>query len=105
MDRYAIHYYGQNYQNVLVSKGIKSALAGLDIPIWVTESGKQGSDKQREYVERTWPFLSSNLPKIERYYYYQFTDASAAANSYGLKYPGGISDLYRAISIAKVKKH
>ena len=98
VDRYAIHFYGDNYQNVILPNGIKSALSKVQIPIWVTESGKQGATKQRDYVERTWTFLAKNFSKIERFYYYQFTEASAAKNTYGLKYPGGISDLYRIIA-------
>jgi hypothetical protein len=101
VDRFAIHYYGSNYQNVILPNGISSTLAKIDIPIWVTESGRQGSNRQREYIERTWTLLDNNIPKIERYYYYQFTDGTPGSSSYGLKFPGGISDLYRIISLSK----
>lgn len=95
IDRFAIHYYGDNHQNVILPNGVKETMALVKIPIWVTESGKQGAGKQRDYAERVWPFLSKNIPGIERFYYYQFTENTPASRTYGLRYPNGISDLYR----------
>lgn len=108
VDRFAIHYYGDNYHNVILPDGIASTLSAVQIPIWVTESGRQGATKQREYVERAWPFLSKYIPRIERFYLYQFTEGTPAKTTYGLRFRGGISDLYRIIArsrtTSKVKK-
>jgi hypothetical protein len=97
IDFWGVHYYGSHYENVLRSGGVSDYLNGLSKPIWMTESGATGINEQLEYVERTWPFLKEEIPGIVRFYLYQFTDATEAEETYGLKNltPGfTISDLY-----------
>ena len=97
VDRWAVHYYGSQYENVLRSGGVGDFLKGLSKPIWITESGAKGINEQREYVERTWTFLKSSAPGIARFYLYQFTENSASDETYGLRNPTPgftVSDLY-----------
>ncbi len=96
-DAYAIHYYGKNIERVLLPGGVADLLKRVTKPIWVTESGAQGINKQREYAERIFPFLKKQIPALARIYLYQFTESTPAATTYGLRNltPGlGISDLY-----------
>lgn len=96
-DAYAIHYYGKNVDRFLLPGGVSDFLHGIPKSIWVTESGAQGINKQAEYAERIFPFLKQRVPAISRIYIYQFTEATQAATTYGLKNltPGlSISDLY-----------
>lgn len=97
VDAWAIHYYGSQYENVLRPGGVEDSLTSVTKPIWVTESGAKGINSQLEYVERTWPFLKARIPGIARFYLYQFTDATDAEETYGLKNLTegfSISDLY-----------
>lgn len=84
MDIWNIHYYGTNYENVLLG-GVDDFLKSITLPIWVTESGAKGTTKQRAYVEEVWPFLDNLVPNIARFYYYQFTETTPASSTYGLK--------------------
>lgn len=97
VDRWAIHYYGRQFENVIRENGVADFLNGLGKPIWVTESGAQGVNEQLAYGEQVWPFLMDEIPSVERVYVYQFTEATPADVSYGLKtldpnFP--VSDLY-----------
>jgi hypothetical protein len=97
VDVWGIHYYGRQYENVLQGGGVRDFINGLDRPVWVTESGAQGVNNQLSYCEEAWPFLIDKMPGIERIYYYQFSEASAADITYGLRNltPGSeLSDLY-----------
>ena len=97
VDIWAVHYYGAQPENVIRPQGVGSFLKGVSLPLWVTESGKMGTTKQREYVERIWPFLRSEIPGIKRLYYYQFTEATPANSTYGLRnltQGRTVSDLY-----------
>lgn len=97
VDAWAVHYYGSHYENVLRPGGVGDYLNSVSKPIWLTESGARGINDQLEYVERTWPFLKEQVPGIERFYLYQFTDGEAADSTYGLRNPTegfSISDLY-----------
>lgn len=97
VDVWAAHYYGTHYENVLRPGGVADFLNTITKPIWITESGEQGINQQREYVERTWPFLFEQIPGIKRFYLYQFTDSEGSETTYGLRNPTpglGISDLY-----------
>jgi hypothetical protein len=94
---WAIHYYGEQYENVVRPDGVADFLNGLDKPIWVTESGEQGFDQQLEYAERTWPYLQDKIDGLVRIYLYQFTEASPAGSTYGLRSldeQNALSDLY-----------
>jgi hypothetical protein len=96
-DRWNIHYYGKQYENVVRNGGVADFLNGLTKPIWITETGAQGVNRQLEYAQRVWPFLVEKIPGIERIYQYQFTDATPSDVTYGLKnlspdFP--VSDLY-----------
>lgn len=96
-DAYAIHYYGKNVERVLLPGGVADFLNGIPKAIWVTESGAQGINKQAEYAERIFPFLKQRIPAIAQIYLYQFTEATPAATTYGLRNltPGrSVSDLY-----------
>ncbi len=95
-DIWGMHYYGTNYENILFF-GLADFLNSISKPIWVTESGIQGSTKQLGYGQRTWPFLLDYVPSIERIYIYQFAESSPAPKSFGLKNitaGSSISDLY-----------
>jgi hypothetical protein len=99
-DIYAIHYYGINAERIIVPNGVRSFLRSLTLPIWVTETGKQGTLEQLEYAERVLPFLVSSAPRIQKFFVYQFTDATPADETYGLRNltPGRfVSDLYIAL--------
>ena len=96
-DIWGVHYYGKQFENVVRNDGVQDFLNSINRPIWVTESGAQGVNEQLPYVETVWPFLSEKIPGIERYYYYQFTEASAPEVTYGLRNLSAsspISDLY-----------
>lgn len=96
-DRWNIHYYGQQFENVVRDGGVEDFLNGLGKGVWITESGAQGVNNQLRYGEETWPFLQERIPSIERIYQYQFTEASDATSTYGLRNLNGampISDLY-----------
>jgi hypothetical protein len=96
-DVWGVHYYGKQYENVLRNNGVADFFGGISLPIWVTESGEQGVNNQLAYVEQAWPFLKEEIPGIKRFYYYQFTEATAAAVSYGLRTldpAAPVSDLY-----------
>lgn len=97
VDRWAIHYYGKQYENLVQDGGVADFLNGLDRRIWVTESGAQGVNSQLAYGEEVWPFLTEQVPGIERIYVYQFTEDSPAMSTYGLRNPDAgmpVSDLY-----------
>jgi hypothetical protein len=96
-DIYAIHIYGKQYENIVRDGGVRDYLNGLSLPIWVTESGAQGVNSQLAYCEEVWPFITEKVNKIQRLYYYQFTEATPALSSYGMRtldseFP--VSDLY-----------
>jgi hypothetical protein len=97
LDRWAVHYYGRQFENVRRDGGVSDFLNGLSTPIWVTESGAQGVNEQLKYGEEVWPFLREEIPSIERIYIYQFAEATPADVTYGLRNltPGlELSDLY-----------
>jgi Cellulase (glycosyl hydrolase family 5) len=97
VDVWGVHYYGTQYENVLRNGGVKDFLNALQKPIWVTESGETGFNKQLEYAETAWPFLIDNIEGLQRIYIYQYAENSAAANTYGLRNPdqaNSVSDLY-----------
>jgi len=96
-DAFAIHYYGKNYDRMAIPGGVGDFLKGISKPVWVTESGAQGVNKQREYAQRIFPFLKSSIPALRRIYIYQFTESTPADTTYGLRNltPGrSVSDLY-----------
>lgn len=97
VDRYAVHYYGRQFENVLGDGRVAEFLNGLDKPIVVTESGAQGVNEQLAYGEQVWPFLIERIPGIERIYIYQFTESSPSSVTYGLRNldaDAPVSDLY-----------
>lgn len=96
-DIWAIHYYGKQYENVIRPGGVRDFANGLSLPIWVTESGAQGVNSQLAYGEEVWPFLKEKIPGIERIYVYQYTEATPASVTYGLRNltaGSSLSDLY-----------
>lgn len=100
IDRYNVHYYGRQFENVVVPGGVAEFLNGRAAPIWVTESGAQGVNNQLAYGEQVWPFLLEKVPAIARIYIYQFTEATPSGSTYGLKnlssdFP--VSDLYLSL--------
>lgn len=97
VDVYAIHYYGEQFENVLRDDGIQDFLNSLSVPIWITESGAQGVSNQLPYVETVWPFLREKSSSIDRIYYYQYASLTDSGSAYGLKNPSSdapVSDLY-----------
>lgn len=97
LDIWGIHYYGKQFENVARPEGVGDFLNGLTKPIWVTESGEQGVNKQLAYGEQTWPFLLDEIGGIERIYIYQFTEATPPESTYGLRNLSQtmpVSDLY-----------
>ncbi len=97
VDAWAIHYYGRQYENVIREDGVAEFLNSISKPIWVTESGAQGVNNQLAYGEEVWPFIKEQIPGIERIYIYQFTEATSAGVTYGLRNLNAeapLSDLY-----------
>jgi hypothetical protein len=95
VDIWAVHYYGKQFEKFI--GGVKEFLNDIPRPIWVTESGQQGADKQLAYVETTWPYLMENVPAIERIYYYQYSASEPAPQAFALitNTPSQpVSDLY-----------
>jgi hypothetical protein len=96
-DIWAIHYYGKQYENLVRSGGVRDFANGLSKPIWVTESGAQGVNKQLAYGEEVWPYLREKIPGIQRIYQYQFTEATPPESTYGMRNLSkdmALSDLY-----------
>ena len=97
LDVWGVHFYGKQYERVLLDGGVADFINGLDSRVWVTESGEQGVNSQLAYGEEVWPFLLDNMSNIERIYQYQFTEATPANSTYGLRnLTAGqtVSDLY-----------
>lgn len=97
VDIWGVHYYGEQYERVIINGGVADFVNSLRPPVWVTESGQMGPDQQLAYVETTWPFLDEKMPgKIQRFYYYQFGETGPNATNFGLRMNGPvfISDLY-----------
>lgn len=97
LDRYAVHYYGRQFENLVRNGGVADFLNARGAPKWVTESGAQGVNSQLPYGEQVWPYLIEKIPGIERIYVYQSTEATPSDTTYGLKnlssdFP--VSDLY-----------
>ncbi len=96
-DIYAIHFYGKSVERVILPGGVAEFVNSVPKPIWVTETGTQGVNKQLDYAERIFPFLKKYMPGIGRIYLYQYTESSPANSTYGLRNltPGAfVSDLY-----------
>jgi hypothetical protein len=97
VDVFGVHYYGKSAERVVAPGGVGDFLKSIQKPMWLTEIGKQGTTSQLEYAQRYIPFLVKTAPRIQRVYLYQFTEATAAHVTYGLKNltPGRlVSDLY-----------
>lgn len=97
VDVWAVHYYGKQYENVIRSGGVADFLNGLNKPVWITESGAQGVNNQLAYAEEVWPYLQEHIDRLERIYYYQFTEATPPDTTYGLRNLSAsmpVSDLY-----------
>ena len=101
VDIFAIHYYGNNFENVLIDDGVRDFLNGLGKEIWITESGIRGYNKQLEYVETVFPFLRDKIDGINRIYYYQYASEENADQAFGLRNlseENPVSDLYKLLS-------
>lgn len=98
VDVWGVHYYGTRYESVVTSRGVADFLNSLSVPVWITESGETGPNRQLAYVEEAWPFLIEKIPSIQRIYYYQFGETVLPVeNNFGLRttdpaFP--VSDLY-----------
>ncbi len=96
-DIWNVHYYATSYETVVTNNGVADFLNGVSKPIWVTESGEQGPNKQLAYVETAWPFLQSKISGIQRFYYYQYGETGPIDNNFGLRTTDSnfpVSDLY-----------
>ena len=96
-DVWNVHYYATSYETVVTNNGVADFLNGISKPIWVTESGETGPNKQLAYVETAWPFLKDKISGIQRFYYYQYGETTSLENNFGLRtndssFP--VSDLY-----------
>lgn len=96
-DVWSVHFYGTSFESLVTSNGVADFLNSLSLPIWVTESGERGVNKQLAYVETAWPFLTEKVPGIQRIYYYQYGDTVPVDVNFGLRtndpsFP--ISDFY-----------
>lgn len=96
-DIWNVHYYATSYESVVTNNGVADFLNSVSRPIWVTESGEQGPNKQLAYVETAWPFLKEKIPGIQRFYYYQYGETGPIETNFGLRttdpsFP--VSDLY-----------
>lgn len=94
VDIWSIHYYGEQFEKVVISDGIANFLNQLRKPIWITESGEMGLDKQLQYAETVWPFLREEIPGIDRIYYYRFVENQPRDTTFALRTPEGLSNLY-----------
>ena len=97
VDIWGVHYYGTHYENLLRPDNVAEFLNTLSVPIWITETGKQGVNDQRDYFEHIIPLLMEMVPGIERAYIYQFAEDAPADDTYGLRNltPGReLSDFY-----------
>lgn len=97
VDIYNIHYYGEQFENIIRDGGVADFLNGISIPIWITESGAMGPTNQLAYVETAWPYLQKEINGIDRIYYYEFGSTQPLETNYGLltsdaSFP--VSDLY-----------
>lgn len=96
-DKFAIHYYGEQFERVILpSDGVADFLNSVSKPIWITESGRQSASDQLAYAETVWPFLNDKINNLERIYYYQYASASGS-DSFGLRNLSadqGLSSLY-----------
>lgn len=96
-DIWAIHYYGKQYENLVRPGGVQDFVSGLALPVWVTESGAKGVNKQLAYGEEVWHYLVEKMPSIQRIYVYQYTEATPPEETYGLRNlstDAPVSDLY-----------
>lgn len=94
VDVWNIHYYGEQFERIVVSGGIADFLGGLSKAVWVTESGEANPSGQLPYVETVWPFLREKIPNITRIYYYRYANFGVEP-PYGLRQGGNsVSDLY-----------
>ncbi len=99
VDIWAIHYYGEQFEQVVNQVG--EFVRSLQPPIWITESGAMGPNNQLAYVETVWPFIDDEFGgKIQRFYYYQFGETGPNDSNFGLRQNGPIliSDLYASLS-------
>lgn len=97
IDFWAIHIYSMRLENFIRPDNVTDFIKSLGKPVWVTESGEQGVNNQKNYAQQMWPFLFSTFPQIKRLYIYQFTDATSSNASYGLRTFANkllLSDLY-----------
>lgn len=101
VDVWAIHFYGKQYEKVVKSGGVADFLNGLQNIIWITESGEVGPNSQLPYVEEVWPFLRSEIPGIDRIYYYRYTAPANPFESFAMRTEDAtfpVSDLYVHLS-------
>jgi hypothetical protein len=97
VDVFAIHYYKERLETLLIPGGTLDFMQSIEKPIWITESGAKGVNEQKEYARRLWPYLLAQVPTLKRIYIYQFTEDSDYSSTYGLKNPSQqfpVSDLY-----------
>ena len=84
-DVWNVHYYGKQFEKVVVNNGVADFLNSTGKEIWITESGQQGPNDQLAYVETVWPFLTDKIPGIKRIYYYEYSSTAPIRESYGLR--------------------
>ena len=86
-----------SFERVIRSGGIADFLNGLPNLIWITESGEQGFNEQLAYAETTWPFLREKISRLDKIFFYQYSEPTPSDITFGLRNPDpnfGTSDLY-----------
>ncbi|OVE80303.1 hypothetical protein BVY02_00780 [bacterium J17] len=84
IDVWNIHYYGEQFEKVVISGGVADFLGSINKPIWITESGERGPNNQLAYVETAWPFLRDEINGISLIFYYEYGSPIPADINYGL---------------------
>ena len=98
IDVYNVHWYGAQFERLTVG-GIEQFLDSTGKPIWVTESGQTGTDRQLEHAEEVFPVLEERIDRLDRLYIYTYFDGQPPSSTFGLVAGDGTeSDLYRFLA-------
>ena len=94
VDVWAFHFYGEQFERVIERNGVADFLNSISRPLWITESGEMGHNNQLSYVRTVWPFLRSEIPGLDRIYYFRYASNEPADITFALRTPQSLSDLY-----------
>lgn len=82
-DLWNIHLYGEHFEELLKDDGLVDFLKSIKRPIWLTETGCVGHQKQLEYFRKVYSFMMT-YTKVEKLFYYILTDSDSPDQTYGL---------------------